>query len=80
MLIGDTTGDKTVNNSDVTQTRGQVAIAVSASNFREDVNIDGTITSEAVSLVRSDVGHTLPQAFLTPRKRLSRAVAIPVVD
>jgi subtilisin family serine protease len=60
MLIGDTTGDKTVSNSDVTQTRGQVGLPVSASNFREDVNIDGAITSADVSLVRSDLGHTLP--------------------
>jgi subtilisin family serine protease len=60
MLIGDTTGDKTVNNPDVTQTRGQVGLPVSASNFREDVNIDGAITSTDVSLVRSDIGHTLP--------------------
>jgi hypothetical protein len=53
MLIGDTTGDKTVNNSDVRQTRGQVGMAVSASNFREDVNVNGAITAADVSLVRS---------------------------
>jgi subtilisin family serine protease len=60
MLIGDTTGDKTVNNSDVTQTRGQVGLPVTGSNFREDVNDDGAITSADVSLVKSDLGHTLP--------------------
>jgi hypothetical protein len=60
VLIGDTIGDKTVNNPDVTQTRGQVGMPVSASNFREDVNIDGAITSADVSLVRSNVGHSLP--------------------
>jgi hypothetical protein len=60
MLIGDTTGDKTVSNSDVTQTRGQVGLPVTDSNFREDVNVDGAITSPDVSLVRSDVGHSLP--------------------
>jgi serine protease AprX len=60
MLIGDTTGDKTVNNADVTQTRGQVGMPVTASNFREDVNINGTITSADVSLVKSDLGHSLP--------------------
>jgi hypothetical protein len=60
MLIGDTNGNKTVNHSDVTQTRGQVGMAVSASNFREDVNVNGAITSADVTLVRSDVGHTLP--------------------
>ena len=60
MLIGDTTGDKTVNNSDVAQTRGQVGVAVTASNFREDVTVNGGITTADVRLVRSDVGHTLP--------------------
>ncbi len=60
MLIGDTTGDKTVNNSDVAQTRGQVGVAVTASNFREDVKVNGGITTADVRLVRSDVGHTLP--------------------
>jgi uncharacterized delta-60 repeat protein len=60
MLIGDTTGDKTVNNSDVTLTRGQVGLPVTASNFREDVNVNGAITSADVRLVRSDVGHSLP--------------------
>jgi hypothetical protein len=60
ILIGDTNGDKTVNNSDVTQTRGQVGLPVTDSNFREDVNVDGAITSADVSLVRSDVGHSLP--------------------
>jgi hypothetical protein len=59
MLIGDTNGDKTVNNPDVTQTRGQVGMPVTASNFREDVTIDGAITSADVSLVRSDLGHSL---------------------
>src|SRR6266581_953502 len=60
MLIGDTTGNKTVDNADVTLTRGQVGLPVTASNFREDMNISGTITSADVSLVRSDVGHSLP--------------------
>ena len=60
MLIGDTTGDKTVNGSDVTQTRGQVGMAVTNTNFREDVKVNGAITPADVRLVRSDVGHTLP--------------------
>ena len=60
MLVGDTTGNKKVDQSDVTQTRGQVGRAVTASNFREDVNADGAVTSADVSLVRSDIGHTLP--------------------
>ncbi len=60
MLVGDTTGNKKVDQSDITQTRSQVGRAVNAGNFREDVNADGAVTSADVSLVRSDIGHTLP--------------------
>ena len=60
MLIGDTTADKTVSNSDVAQTRGQVGVPVTTSNFREDVKVNGGITTADVRLVKSDVGHTLP--------------------
>jgi hypothetical protein len=49
VLIGDTTGNKTVNNSDVTQTRDQVGMAVTSSNFREDVRVNRAITSGKVS-------------------------------
>ena len=34
MLIGDTTGNKTVNASDVAQTKGQSGLPVTAANFR----------------------------------------------
>ena len=60
MLIGDTTGNKTVKNSDVTQTRDQVGMAVTSSNFREDVRVNGAIHTADVRLVRSAVGHSLP--------------------
>jgi len=60
MLIGDTNGDKTVNNFDVRQTRDQVGLPVTTSNFREDVNVNGAITSADVSLVTSNGGHSLP--------------------
>ncbi len=60
MLIGDTNGDKTVSNPDVAQTRAQVGMAVTASNFREDVKVNGGINTADVQLVRSDLGHSLP--------------------
>ena len=60
MLIGDTNGNKTVSNADVTQTRNQIGMAVTGSNFREDVNVTGAITSADVSVVRSHVGNGLP--------------------
>jgi hypothetical protein len=38
LLIGDTSGNKTVNASDVSQTKLQSGQAVTAANFREDAN------------------------------------------
>jgi hypothetical protein len=37
-----------------------VGQAVDSTNFREDVNVNGTISSSDVALVKSDVGHALP--------------------
>jgi len=60
ILIGDVNGDRTVNTTDVTLTRGQIGMPVTSSNFREDVNVSGTITSADSKQVKSDVGHSLP--------------------
>ena len=37
MLIGDVNGDKKVNNPDIGLTKGQIGMAVTNANFREDV-------------------------------------------
>jgi hypothetical protein len=60
MLIGDVNGDKTVNRTDVTITRGQVGMPVNGSNFREDVKVTGAINSTDAKAVQKAVGHTLP--------------------
>jgi hypothetical protein len=60
MLIADTNGNKTVNASDIAQTKGQVGLAVTASNFRNDVNVTGTLSSADVSLVKASNGHGVP--------------------
>ena len=60
ILIGDVNGDRTVNTTDVALTRGQIGMPVTSSNFREDVNVSGTITSADGKQVKSDVGHSLP--------------------
>jgi hypothetical protein len=60
VLIGDTSGNGIVNSSDVGQTKGQSGQPVTNSNFREDVNASGTISSTDVAIVKSDVGHALP--------------------
>jgi hypothetical protein len=60
MLIGDVNGDKKVNNTDVSVTRGRVGMAVTIENFREDVRIGGTITSADARAVQGAKGHRLP--------------------
>jgi hypothetical protein len=60
MLIGDTTGNKTVNAGDVAQTKGQSGLPVTAANFRTDVNATGSINAGDVAQVKANSGHTLP--------------------
>ena len=47
LLIGDTTGDGSVNAGD-------------GSNFREDVTVDGSINAGDIGLVKSKSGTGLP--------------------
>lgn len=60
ILIGDTTGDEKVKASDIRQTKGQVGLPVTSTNFREDVNVSGAIDRSDVQLVRSKKGGFLP--------------------
>jgi len=60
MLLGDTTGNKTVNASDVAQVKAQVGVPVSTGNFREDLNVDGLMNASDVGLVKANVGHSVP--------------------
>lgn len=60
VLLGDTTGNKSVNASDVSQTKAQSGIALSASNFRTDTNVNGTINASDVSQVKANSGHAVP--------------------
>ncbi len=60
MLIGDTNGNKTVNASDIAQTKGQSGLSVTAANFRADVNVSGTITASDVAQLKANAGHTVP--------------------
>jgi hypothetical protein len=49
-----------VNSSDIAQTQSQSGQPVSASNFREDVTVNGAINSSDVALVQSKSGTALP--------------------
>lgn len=60
VLLADTSGNSTVNASDVSQTKAQIGQATTGSNFRTDVNLSGTITASDVSAVKSKVGTVIP--------------------
>ena len=78
VLLGDTNGNKSVNSSDVSQTKSKSGQAVSANNFRTDVTVSNSINSSDVSLVKSKSGTALPSTQLGDslsgrRQRPSRA-------
>jgi hypothetical protein len=60
VLSGDTSGNKTVNGTDVSQTKLQSGAVVNAANFREDVNVSGAINGTDVSTVKLRSGNGLP--------------------
>jgi subtilisin family serine protease len=62
VLAGDTTANRAVNSSDVSQTKVQVQTSepVTADNFRTDVNVSGTHTSSDISAVKARSGNGLP--------------------
>jgi subtilisin family serine protease len=60
ILAGDTSGNKTVNSTDVSQTKLQSGVPVTAANFREDVVVSGSINATDVSLVKSHSGSSVP--------------------
>ena len=60
VLVGDTTGNGSVNSSDVGLTKSQSGTTASATNFRTDVTVSGSINSSDVGLVKSKSGTALP--------------------
>jgi uncharacterized delta-60 repeat protein len=64
VLIGDTSGNKIVNASDVAQTKAQLGHPVTGSNFRNDVSVNGTITASDVAQVKANLGTALATATI----------------
>jgi hypothetical protein len=60
VLLGDVNANKAVTNTDVSSVKGQVAAAVTSSNFRNDVSANGVISNTDVSVTKAQVGTTLP--------------------
>ena len=62
MLIGDTTGNSTVNSSDVGEAKLQSGQPISSSNFRDDVTVNGDINATDVSVVKLHSGEGVSAA------------------
>jgi subtilisin family serine protease len=60
VLPGDSTGNKTVNASDISQIKAQSGAAVSATNFRTDLNANGSINASDVTLAKTRSGTNVP--------------------
>jgi hypothetical protein len=59
-LIGDTTGNGTVNASDVTQTKGRSGQSLVGGNFRSDITRDGSINASDITFLKTRSGRALP--------------------
>jgi uncharacterized repeat protein (TIGR01451 family) len=60
VLLGDTTANKSVNSSDISQTKAQSGTIPTASTFRTDVTVNGLINSSDISTVKSKSGTAIP--------------------
>lgn len=60
VLLGDTKGNKTVNATDIGQTKAQSGVAVSAANFRDDTSVSGSINATDIGQVKANAGHSVP--------------------
>ena len=61
VLIGDTNNNGSVSGSDISQTKAQSGQAVTAGNFRTDVNVSGGfIGASDIGLVKAQSGTSLP--------------------
>ena len=60
LLLGDVDGDGTVTKTDTTLTKADNGQSTDSTNFREDLNANGTIDRNDARTVRQQVGTSLP--------------------
>ena len=60
VLIGDVTGNRSVNSSDISAVKSHTGAAATASNFRNDTVASATINSTDITLTKSKVGSSIP--------------------
>ncbi|MEP7015096.1 MAG: hypothetical protein ABI925_06630 [Verrucomicrobiota bacterium] len=59
-LVGDSTNNRATNASDVSQTKARIGLTVDGTNFRSDVNANGSINASDVSIEKANLGTALP--------------------
>ena len=59
-LLGDATGNATVNATDVSQVKLQSGALIGVGNFRSDLSANGSINAGDVSIAKSTSGHSVP--------------------
>lgn len=67
-LLGDATGNGSVNASDVGLIKSQSGVGADASNFRGDLNINGAINASDVGQAKATSGNSLPPVAPSRRK------------
>jgi hypothetical protein len=60
VLLGDTTANGVVSNTDVASVKAEVAAPVTSANFRNDVTANGIVSNTDVSAAKAQVGTLLP--------------------
>jgi hypothetical protein len=60
VLVGDVNTNRTVNASDVAQTKSRLGQPVDQTNFQSDINTNGTINASDLASIKSHVGTGLP--------------------
>ena len=60
VLLGDVTGNKVVNATDISFTKLQSGTVAGESNFRTDVTLNGSVNATDVSTVKLRSGSGLP--------------------
>lgn len=65
VLLGDTTGNGSVNSSDISLVQSQSGQGVTSSNFLEDLTVNGVINSSDVALVQGQSGTGVTSSSVT---------------
>jgi hypothetical protein len=68
VLLGDTTGNSSVNASDVSQVKTRAGQTVDVTNFRTDVTVNGVINASDVAFVKARSGTSVPRPAVTAKR------------